>query len=225
LIGLICLSGCRSEAQRSEPSSTTDVTLADAQAICDGVLSGQAAAALHVISGTRRWNLGATSPQATVEGLANGLGADLWSNSSIATHTLCAAERLGKPGMLQISFEVRGYHALSEPPKSWPDMTAYDIAWGASSTDSEATIDYSCLTRSGKTTHGRGLYIFAKVATPGLDAAGDRAKREAQVRVVFAAARRVADAMKCETNLPRQLGELKALPMAGATTDGNTERE
>jgi hypothetical protein len=126
---------------------------------------------------------------------------------------------------MRIDFEARGYNPLTEPLLSTTQILAYDIAYGASSTDSEATINYSCLTRSGKTTHGRGLYIFAKVATPGLDAAGDRVKREAQVRVVFAAARRVADAMKCETNLPRQLGELKALPMAGATTDGNASRE
>lgn len=114
---------------------------------------------------------------------------------------------------------------MTEPLLSTPELLAYDVAFGASSTDSEATINFSCLTHDGKTTHGRGLYIFAKIATPGLDAAADGEKRVAQVRVLHAAAVRVADAMRCETNLPRQLGELKALPMAGATTEGNTERE
>ncbi|WP_433892352.1 hypothetical protein [Streptomyces sp. CA-111067] len=139
--------------------------------------------------------------------------------------SLCDLGPAEREGALRITFEARGFHAMTGPLLSAPYLLAYKVAWGAKSTDSEATINYSCLTRSGKTTHGRGLYIFAKVATPGLDAAGDQVKREAQVRVVFAAARRVADRMGCETNLPRRLGELKALPMAGPTTDGNASRE
>ncbi len=189
------------------PISVTDT--------CDGTLRKDATAAESLL-GETHVNLGPSAYQVSIPRLRQWLRADTSLDAAGAkTRTLCAVQPENSHASLSISFEWEPFSGVPRGSGSTTYSSEYaDIGYAASSRDDDALIIFSCRFPNGGENDGRNLYLRAIATTEGLNALPRAQKREAQVRVLHAAAVSVAAAMKCDTNLPEKLGMLTPLPSA-----------
>jgi hypothetical protein len=186
----------------------------EVRAACDSTLRAEAATAQKLL-GAPQVAVGPASYQATIGQVIKLLAFDIPQGGGLATvRHLCAVQPKNSKGWLSIAFRWEPFHDVPPLTSSTAASSEYKkIGYGASSRDDDALIDFSCRVPSPDKYDGRGMYILATADTEGLDSLGQKAKREAQLRVLHAASVSVATALHCSTNLPTTLGALKPLPL------------
>ena len=214
-LAVLTLTSCGGGAKKAEPTPAPS-RLVDVAATCGGAFRTEAATATKLL-GASQVTPGPANYQSTVEHAATALGADVPGDGGATfSHRLCAVHPKGSTAWLSITFMWGQYNDAPATTQSSSGSSEYNgIGYQASSRDDDALIDFSCVIRSAKrgVYDGRGYYIKATADTEGLDALGQKAKREAQLRVLHAASFSVATALHCSTNLPTTLGALKPLPL------------
>jgi hypothetical protein len=218
VLTILTLSSCGGGSHKTSPTPIPSHLVAVAST-CGGTLRPVASTAARLL-GASHVSVGPAKDQATLEQEATALAADL-PNSGGATygHPLCYIMTMatGKAIGFSISFKWNQYVDTAPLTTSTTFSSEYSgIGYGASSRDDDAYIDFSCILKSAHrgVGDGRGMFIDATALTDRLDALPRAQKREAQIRVLHAAATGVATAMGCSTNLPRTLGRLTPLPLA-----------
>lgn len=212
--GVLALTSCGGGTHKEEASPTPGPLIAVADA-CDSALRSEATAAQKLL-GTSQVALGPAKYQASLQQMTKLLRADTPLDAAAAkTRSLCAVRPKGSQSWLSITFQWEPFGGA--PPKSGSTTysTEYQgIGYAASSRDDDVLIDFSCRIPNAGQNDGHNLYVRAAADTEGLNALPRPRKREAQLRVLHAAAVSVATALKCSTNLPSKLGTLKPQPLA-----------
>ena len=213
VLAALALTSCGGSDHKAAPSPTPS-HLIGVRAACDTTLRTEAATTQKLL-GSPQVAIGPVGYQATVEQVAKLLTFDIPEGGGLAkARHLCAVQPKSSRGWLSITFRWEPFHSVPPLTTSTEDSSEYKgIGYAASSRDDDALIDFSCRVPSPDKQDGRGMYILATADTKGLDALGQKAKREAQLRVLHAASISVATALRCSTNLPTTLGALKPLPL------------
>lgn len=212
VLGLMTLTSCRDAQKTGHSPISTPVTLTD---VCDHSLRAETTSAQQLM-GTTQLVLGPPNYQASLVQMIRWLRADTPLHAATAkSRPLCTVGPKGSTAWLTITFEWQPFDGILPKIGSTAYSTEYQgIGYAASSRDDNALIDFSCRVPQVGNGDGRGLYLSALAETEGLDALPRGEKREAQLRVLHAAAVKVAAAMKCVTNLPTTLRTLTPLPPA-----------
>lgn len=213
-IGLLTLASCGDDS-RSTAHDSTHPSLVNVASVCGGAFRDQPDL-LEELFSTSKVIVAPRNYQSAIEQAATSLQADVPGSGPTFTHILCALRPTQSSALFSITFAWGLYHDAPLPSTSTDESSEYSgIGYEASSRDNDVLIDFSCVMQNAPTTaDGRGMYIKATAETEGLDALPRAEKREAQLRVLHAAAVKVAAAMKCVTNLPTTLRTLTPLPPA-----------
>lgn len=189
--------------------------IVDTRDLCDGVLSG-ATETVQKLFGRSQTIAKSEERHTSLDQITSLLTTDTAQNAAAAeARTLCAIHPRDISAWFSLTFQWEPFSGVPPTRTSSDESTQFTgIGYTAYSQDEQALIDFSCQFPSVGQNDSHGLYMKALAETEGLDALPRAEKREAQLRVLHAAAVKVAAAMKCVTNLPSKLGTLTPLPPA-----------
>jgi hypothetical protein len=215
VLGASLLLGCSSGSSgKPEPMASDDskVTVNDA---CDHSFDAEGATALRKIAGTSQFQIVLPAEQSTVKQVANALQSDLNGTNTQGEHTLCGLDLVGRVNFgLQITYQWFHRSPGDRETASTEESTNFDIAYGASSHDNGAYLNFSCPLSGPAAAKSRSVEVTASASTFGLDAVSHAQKREAEARILYSASVKLADGLGCEgSNLPSTLGMLTPLPL------------
>ncbi|PVE12074.1 hypothetical protein Y717_06580 [Streptomyces scopuliridis RB72] len=212
--------GCSGDPDGSdstrEPTGAASSPLISMDAVCDGSLREEAAAALQQISGTDKFQPGPDTSQ-SMKQLVGVLVADLKESSRKPERMLCSVSPQGSDPSARALWITFQWYKDTPPTGGKRTHSTYNttrFAIGdAASYDDGASLFFSCPSASGQDSQGLGL--IATAGTTGLDAEPRAQKREAQVRILHSASVALAKELGCfkQSGLPETLGELTPLPV------------
>jgi len=216
VLGASLLLGCSSGSSgKPKPAASSDDSKVTVNDACDHSFDAEGATALRKIAGTSQFQIVLPAEQSTVKQVANALRSDLNGTNAQGEHTLCSLDLVGRVNLgLRISYQWFRRSPGDHETVSTEESTNFEIAYGASSHDNGAYLNFSCPLPGSAAAKSRSMEVMASATTFGLDAVNHAQKREAEARILYSASVKLAAGMGCEgSNLPSALGKLTPLPL------------